>query len=1171
MNIENCNLPSDKVEEFAKNYSKNKKFPLRNLYVFTVIDKNGNVKDEKFGVNLMTRSGFDYSPIDGSYYSMKLYLGDGSGTPSYEDTTLFHYLGHVSKPYDTSKSNFPLFYDSDRDLICQRRKIGRYMLDYTFLNTSFDITEFGLSYHDYEDLLLTHGLVLDSSGQPSSIRKELYDKMIIEIRWMYVMSPEVQRRLIGAGIYGILQPNWLYGDQTLYCQWWSNTYIPYDSYTHQSDDNEVYINRYTSAVSKNAQIRRCDKFIAAPAILCERNYEYISNIRLASSDYVGYYDLNQLFIMPVYGDREELVCDHIFSDDNTPNLSLNNVFQSVIRSGFNDSYGYGIFPVGNFKIESSYMYNHKDHLWNIADTFTSCENSEFNELCLTYSSSAWMQNPDGISKTVYIFTNNNVNIPITKFEVRSIVLYATDEWWDNTTWILITNFSELTQSQGTKRYYISESVVEGGLRPTRNQQFPKFICDRKQYTWDTEHTYDSSDVVSPLMVSDQYEMYCTPYYMFFHPEGLPGGYDQVTACVQRDLRFTWPQSVVGNTTAKEVSTAYRHCFDDKVVICSGWYYDEHDWSHTNTSTSATHIRILDISDPLINMNPNVDLPYVDIQLDFTNKTREHAGDISHAWDGDFWIGYEPNAKEIVAVKIHGGQNQDTPTQTLVDSGILSYNFDYGNHHLIYTKDGMTFYYYNMETSTVTDTIDIQSFDSSVTEIKGYVGYNGIIYITAKYATGDWFTYFYNTSTQEWKVDKTIWTNSFGWNCMCGYNNECAIMCPDNANYGEMVIVRPDKPYEFMKLAHENIKHIYPRTCHLTYINNNKQLVFGFPSTNKGDNYYEWSPHWYNILDIGLILDTDSFPPIYTRNTDVWKRQTKIDQSCIYKGDVLFRGNFMGSDISTINILPIEKFICHKMTISTNSLSGYNNPFSLPYTEFFQILYSTTMDRLTMDPVDPQSCCYCTIYRIDMFESTTLAHRFVPCVRDTDSVPGLYDTIADEFLEPLDPLSITADTSTTITTDYNLPSGYTQVYSIAHTSGDANWFTTANMTTPIIHTQNTKVEWYGNIPTPPTGTTSMCLFGSQECDNEDEHHFEFWSARNGGFGYRRGTSTIETNTGTYDTDIKIVCDGLTASWYDITGTTLIDSITCTGTLDDGKTPFAFLTRGLPNGYDYNPQP
>ena len=31
---------------------------------------------------------------------------------------------------------------------------------------------------------------------------------------------------------------------------------------------------------------------------------------------------------------------------------------------------------------------------------------------------AWMQNPDGISKTVYIFTNNNVNIPITKFEVR---------------------------------------------------------------------------------------------------------------------------------------------------------------------------------------------------------------------------------------------------------------------------------------------------------------------------------------------------------------------------------------------------------------------------------------------------------------------------------------------------------------------------------------------------------------------------------------------------------------------------------------------------------------------------------------------------------------------------------------------------------------------------------
>lgn len=1163
MNIENCNLPSDKVEEFAKNYSKNKKFPLRNLYVFTVIDKNGNVKDEKFGVNLMTKAGFDYSPIDGSY-DTNLRLGDGSGTPSYEDMALFHYLGSVSNP-DTSTSNYPLFYDSDRDLICQRRKISTYTLDYTFLNTSFDITEFGLY---YRNSLITHGLVLDSSGQPSSIRKTLYDKLIIEVRWMYVMSPEVQRRLIGAGIYGILQPNWRYGDQTLNCQWWSNTYIPYDSYTHETYDDRVTVDRYNSAVSKNAQMRRCNKFVAAPAILCERNYEYISNIRLASIKYEGYYDTNQSFIMPVCGDREELVCDHVFSDDNTPNLSLNNAFQSVRRSGADNNYGYGLFPVGNFKIESSYMYNHEDHLWNIADTFTSCENSEFNDLSLIYPSHAWMQNPDGIDKTVYIFTNNDVNIPITKFGVSGIVLYATDEWWDNTTWILITNFNELTQSQSNKRYYISESVVNGGLKPTRNQQYPKFICNGKQYTWDTEHTYDSSSSASPLTVSDQYEMYCTPYYMLFHPEGLPGGYDQVTACVQRDLRFTWPQSVVGDTTSKEVSTVYRHCFDDKVVICSGWYYN---YSHRYIGTSATHIRILDISDPLINMDPNADLPYVDVQLDFTNKTRQYAGEISHTWDGDFWIGYEPNAKELVAVKIHGGPNQDTPTQALVDSGILSYNFDYGNHHLIYTKDGITFYYYNLETSTVTDTINIQSFDSSVTEIKGYVGYNGIIYITAKYAAGDWFTYFYNTSTQEWKVDKTIWTNAFGWNCMCGYNNECAVMSPDNVSYGgEMVIVRSDNPYTFMKLTHDYLKHIYPRTCHLTYVNN-KQLVFGFSSTNSAD-YYDSHSHWYNILDIGLILDTGSFPPIYAHNTDIWRYQTKVHQSCIYKGDVLFRGNFAGSDRSNINILPIEKFICHKMTISTNSLTGYNNPFSLPYTEFFQILYSTTMDRLTMDPVDPQRCCYCTIYRIDMFESTTLTHRFVPCVRDSDSVPGLYDTVADEFLEPLDPLSMIPDTSTTITTDYNLPSGYTQVYSLAHTSGDANWFTTANMTTPIIHTQHTKIEWFGRIPAPATGSTySMCLFGSQEYNNEDEYHFEFWSTYNGGFGYRRGTSTIENNTGTYNTDIKIVCDGLTASWYDITGTTLIDSITCTGTLDDGKTPFAFLTRGLPNGYDYNPLP
>lgn len=1161
MNIENCNLPSDKVEEFAKNYSKDKKFPLRNLYVFTVIDKDGKVKDEKFGVNLMTRAGFDYAPIDETY-DTQLYLGDGSGTPSYEDTTLFHYLGYASSP-DTSHTNYPLFYDSDRDLICQRRKISKYTLGYTFLNTSFDITEFGL----YRGSLLTHGLVLDSSGQPSSIRKTLYDKLIIEIRWMYAMSPEVQRRLIDAGIYGILQPNWKYGNQSLQCQWWSNTYIPYDSYTNQSADNRIDINRYNTTVSKNAQLRRCERIISTPAILCERNYEYISNIRLSSNKYEYDYSLNQLFTMPVYGDREELVCDHVFSDDYTPYLSLNNMFQSVRRAGADGTYGYGIFPVNDFKIESSYMYNHEDHLWNIADTFTSCENSEFNDISFKYSSSAWMENPDGISKTVYVFTNNNVNIPITKFGVSGVVLYATDEWWDNTTWILITNFNELTQAQGNKRYYISESAIDGGLKPTRDQQYPKFICNGKQYTWDTTHNYDNSNSQSPLMVSDQYEMYCTPYRIYFHPEGLPGGYDQVTQCVQRDLSFIWPPSVVGNITSKYLSTDYRHCFDDKVVICSGWYYD---YAHRDTTTSATRIRILDISDPLINMDPNTDLPYVDVQLDFTNKTRQYAGEISHAWDGDFWIGYEPNAKEVVAVKIHGGPNQDTPTQTLVDSGILSYNFDYGNHHLIYTKDGMTFYYYNLETGTVTDTIDIQSFDSSVTEIKGYVGYNGIIYITAKYSAGDWFTYFYNTSTQEWKVDKTIWTNAFGLNYMCGYNNECAIMAPDNYQYGELVIIRSDSPYEFMKITNDNLRHIYPKTCHLTYVNNNKQLIFLFRATDEYENNY-YRESFLNMFDVGWILDNGKFPPIYQHSFDNWRYQNKIHQSCIYKGDVIFRGDFAGADRATINILPIEKFIYHKMTISTNTLTGYNNPFSLLSTEFFQILYSTTMDRLTMDPVDPHRGAFCYIYRIDMYESTTLTHRFVPCVRDSDSVAGLYDTVADEFLAPLDPLTIVPDTSTAITTDYNLPSGYTQVYSISYTGGNVNWFSTANMSNPVIHTQHTKVEWYGKIPSPPSGSISRCLFGSQRYDNEDEHQFEFWSynTNGGGFTYRRGTKTAGTCTGTYNTDIKIVCDGLTASWYDITGTTLIDSITCTGTLDDGVTPFAFLTRGLPNGCDYNP--
>lgn len=1168
------------VSEFVNKFlKKNKNFPLRNLYIFKSEDENGNVTDVKYGVNLVVRTGFDYI-VPPDYNSRVLYVGDGTGVPSYEDTALFNYITTAPLASNNLRS-FPIYYDSERNLICQYRRCGTYTLDYTALNRTFDITEFGLVYSRYGSVsLITHGLILDSEGTPSHITKKLYEKMTIDFRILFVVTPETQHRLIDLGIYGILQPfqfkqlamtnsvGTMYEAKILYSYWMCDGgYGPYDSTSGQSGYRHQTSCDVLNKLSVNAKLKN-SAWIQCPSLLNERWYEFVSCLKIATGQSDTDANRENIFLpIFVYGETETLVSDKIFSPHTTRELSLSEMFQGVRIGRWDENYGYGRFPVANFKIESSYMYNFEDHEWNIPDSFPTCENSNFNRVNWTYRTrDVYMTNPNGVDKLMYICTNDNVNIPIKAFSNAGIVLYASDEWWDPSTWILITNLNDLTLEQGTKRYYICES--DSTFYPIRDQEYPKFICDEKEYTWDTT-TYDKNQTTSDICCSDEYECYCTTNYIYFHPEGLPGGYDKATACVIKDLRFTFPASIVGpNVTTKYLSST-RHIFGDKLVICSPqWYYGT-GW--TSTTTARTNIRILDISDSSINMDPNAELPFVDLQLDFTNKTKQQTGEsnIQHKYDGDYWLSYEPKAKELVAVKIHGGVNEDTPEQQLIDSDIVSYSFDHGTDHIIYSKDGFEYYYYNLETKTIEDTFNVKDFDSSVTTIDGYVGYNGIIYITAKYSTSDWFTYFYTTSTHQWQVDKTIFTRSFYANTntinCCGYNERCAIFGTNDAynrDY-DIIIIDSQEPYGFIKSTSDTLRRIRPNSCQLKYVN--KQLLLSAGSCRDGGVIVQ-----YNLLDIGWILDNGSFPPVYRQ--DLGNNHWAHYQSCMYKDDVIYRGEFFDSDAYYINILPIAKFVFHKMTITTNSITGYNNPFNIPETPFMKLITSLSFDRLSTDPVSTDNQAYCIIYRIDMYEGSTLSHRFVPCTRNADSVNGLYDVVTSEFLPPLDPLTVIADTSTTIATDYNLPSGYTQVYSISYTTGDANWFTTANMSTPIIHTANTKIEWFGKIPTPLTSTTYTCLFGSQRYDNDNEYRLLFWSNyTNGKFGYRRGSADVTVEaTGTYNTDIKIVCDGLTATWYAMSDeSTPLGNITMPlgTTLDDGVTPFAFMTRGIPNGHDY----
>ena len=1170
------NHDNKSTERFIKSFKSKNNIPLDNVYVFSLEDENGNIVDEKYGVNLVVKQGFSRLPVrrnDGYAY---LRIGNGNGAPSSNDTNMFNYLGQSSSSGTWLGTLSPLYYDSERDLICQYQSILRFVFDYTYLNQTFNITEFGI-YNTQYSQLITHGLILDGNGDPSYITKELYQKLTVTVLFLYSAKPEVYRRLINSDIYGVMPVIWPAtisgsgesGDyENIYCRFESDKYYPYNSEQSSTTQGWRYIyGKNNKTVSQNALIKTHTDWLCAPSHLCERSYEYVGYATFRSDFYYeskSYHSF--LCIKPVTGDEETLSSTEVYCSNPCSN-SLESMFQSM--SGAYDSVtGTGRFPVTNFEIKSSRMYNVEDHDWTIVDNVTSCEDSEFGSIYWRYNAFIYTNNPNGDAIWAHIYTNNNIDVQITKFGNSGITLYAADEWWDNTTWILITNLSNLTLEQGTKRYYILESntyATATVLYPTRDQDYPRFIYDKTYRVSTTKFDDDTSDASSvPPCVSDEYELFCTMNYMVFHPEGMSGGYDTSTAAVTKSLAFKWDSSVIGTGSySAQYSKQYRHIFDDKLVLCSGWY-----GVSGSSNTSGTHIRIIDISDSTINMNSSVTNPYIDLQINFTNTNRSNAGTIVHWWDDDYWFSYEPNAKELIAIQIHGTVDPDTPEQTMIDSGVVDWSPVYGSKIMAYRKSTYEFSFYDLQTTTAIRTVNIQDFDSSVTTISGYAGYNGILYITASYGEGNNMTFFYDISNDLWNVDASHSTNAFGRTKLVGYVDKCVMFAVPNS--AELVLIDANNPYTLMQESGSHFpynpnQNNKPIAYELKYINNGKQLVARIT-----ENYYKNSSWYWDyicILDIGRILDEGEFYQSYTQSFYYRSDKNALLGSAIYKDCVVLR---VGENQvrNCFNIMPISNFLPHKMTITTNTISGFNNPFKIPDTPFFSPYYGGSTNKLLMDPCDANTKTYCTIYRIDMYESSLLSHRLVPCVRDLDSMIGLYDTVSNEFLEPLENDSMSADTSTTITDDYGLPSGYTQVYSISHNANNVNWITTAQMSTPVIHTQNTKIEWYGKA-----STSGGTLFGSMVEDNSANNRLVF-KVTSTEFQYTRGSTNTYSTSGLYDTDMKLVCEGLTATWYAMSDTsTPVGSITIpNGVLDDGEIPMAFMTIGRPNGYDYtSPNP
>ena len=169
--------------EFVKNMD-NLRPGVSNLYVFSLIDEDGNIKDEKYGMNLMTNTGMNDIYSSNQNFepssSVHLYVGQGTGTISTDTNSIraaeicFNGLEATNK--NTNKDyNYPLYFSASNPAgnglitLISRFMICEYPANIDNVSDQVRISEYGIGKN--WNNLWTHSHIYDKTGARADIYK----------------------------------------------------------------------------------------------------------------------------------------------------------------------------------------------------------------------------------------------------------------------------------------------------------------------------------------------------------------------------------------------------------------------------------------------------------------------------------------------------------------------------------------------------------------------------------------------------------------------------------------------------------------------------------------------------------------------------------------------------------------------------------------------------------------------------------------------------------------------------------------------------------------------------------------------------------------------------------------------------------------------------------------
>ena len=961
-----------------------------NIYHIQSIDKDGNVTNEAFGLNTMTYSGLwnlyqnsVYWPNseNSSNWRGRLWLGSGTSTPDKNadvleaPSTVITTQPTINNIWNDTPAEV---YDSVSDTLSSTLKIIQYYYDYNIsgVNSDYTFSEIGMNmatswgynipgYNNYP--LFVHALLYDSEGHQISFTKKMNERLYITIYFRYSMKMSIVRDLYDEGIYMACSAAAFSTHSRWGNGYWAFLSPLYDQVLTQTRMNRTYL--FNGNASNNEIDIMSQSVNYSGSTLIESKYNSgISTIFLYDGDngMDGVYRSMHLFVedekLP---EPEELSSELVYVDGNqwrnTDHISIRHSFGGYYHTDgwlYTDMTGYlvsnyGLFPVADFNMTSSKMWNYSTGEWDIDENFDAQPSCYLNN---TFAlPTPMVLSLEGVRTNVYVYVNPRTDIPISKFHAGSwsptSPMYATDEYWDTSTWGLISSpGTSIPANLQNKKYYIAKSIYEdnwrsGRIVPERVQNYPSIVIQNGGREISTSETITYTTEGYQFLSSDANNWFMTETKLYY-PD------IDVNPIIHQMPSVSRPSGSVSTADVFVASSGYRWNTDDRIFIAdvSGHIYD---WRGSWTGYNYNRFRVYTVSDDgtaptYVEMRIDIGGNIVPIANAADGDTIVFANYFVYNYNGNRYVTfYVPNvAWKIGFVDIYG-QDDVTPEITVLSGGLMAYAEPlYGTNLMIYHEsftstspaqitENSQWVLYDMSTKTVVDTFEFSS-DYSGATINGVAGFSNHVYIKIT-KNSNVYTFHYDATTHQYAILEGFNDQAFDYsypgvdssqrfghryNRPQVYNEKCMYVFGYSGanNYSPQMSYiymddDPMHPVQTMLSENVDLRYMFARMPKLWETPDHKHLI----CTMDGITSWEGDAFGARVLDIGYYIKT-KIPVRYPK----W--QARLGPEGSFTAIGYYKNGFIVNwPTGSLNWVPIEFYLPHKVTGTTRTIQSFNNP------------------------------------------------------------------------------------------------------------------------------------------------------------------------------------------------------------------------------------------------------